>query len=248
MFKRILSRGLAPLLALLLAGSASLAHADEGLLLASGAGYRKPVLELLHAFSQATGIRAEASFGNMKQIETQARQNPEIAVLIGDRAFVEPMQLAERYITLGQGQGQLVLVAARGQRLESVQDLARPEFKRIAIADRSKAVYGNAARICLERLGLAQTLGERLVEVATVPQVSAYVTTGEVDAGFVNKTEALALKDRVGASVPVAASCHPPIELSLAVLKGRASSPQLQALLDFIATPQARQVLERHGL
>ncbi|WP_278536887.1 molybdate ABC transporter substrate-binding protein [Delftia acidovorans] len=244
MFKRILSRGLAPLLVLLLAGSASLAHADEGLLLAAGAGYRKPVLELLQAFSQATGIRAEASFGNMKQIETQARQNPEIAVLIGDRAFVEPMQLAERYITLGQGQ--LVLVAARGQRLESVQDLARPEFKRIA--DRSKAVYGNAARICLERLGLAQTLGERLVEVATVPQVSAYVTTGEVDAGFVNKTEALALKDRVGASVPVAASCHPPIELSLAVLKGRASSPQLQALLDFIATPQARQVLERHGL
>lgn len=108
MFKRILSRGLAPLLALLLAGSASLAHADEGLLLAAGAGYRKPVLELLQAFSQATGIRAEASFGNMKQIETQARQNPEIAVLIGDRAFVEPMQLAERYITLGQGQ--LVLV------------------------------------------------------------------------------------------------------------------------------------------
>lgn len=248
MFKRILSRSLAPLLALLLAGSASLAHADEGLLLAAGAGYRKPVLELLQAFSQATGIRAEASFGNMKQIETQARQNPEIAVLIGDRAFVEPMQLAQRYITLGQGQGQLVLVAARGQRLESVQDLARPEFKRIAIADRSKAVYGNAARICLERLGLVQTLGERLVEVATVPQVSAYVTTGEVDAGFVNKTEALALKDRVGASVPVAASCHPPIELSLAVLKGRASSPQLQALLDFIATPQARQVLERHGL
>lgn len=246
MFKRIRSRGLAPLLALLLAGSASLAHADEGLLLAAGAGYRKPVLELLQAFSQATGIRAEASFGNMKQIETQARQNPEIAVLIGDRAFVEPMQLAERYITLGQGQ--LVLVALRGQRLESVQDLARPEFKRIAIADRSKAVYGNAARICLERLGLVQTLGDRLVEVATVPQVSAYVTTGEVDAGFVNKTEALALKDRVGASVPVAASCHPPIELSLAVLKGRASSPQLQALLDFIATPQARRVLERHGL
>src|SRR5256885_17127692 len=67
-----------------------------------GAGYRKPVLELLQAFSQATDIRAEASFGNMKQIETQARQNPEIAVLIGDRAFVEPMQLAERYITLGQ--------------------------------------------------------------------------------------------------------------------------------------------------
>src|SRR5256885_10198090 len=42
-----------------------------------GAGYRKPVLELLQAFSQATDIRAEASFGNMKQIETQARRSEE---------------------------------------------------------------------------------------------------------------------------------------------------------------------------
>jgi molybdate transport system substrate-binding protein len=246
MFKRILSCGLA----LLFASSATFAHADEGLLLAAGAGYRKPVLELLQAFSQATGIRAEASFGNMKQIETQARQNPEIAVLIGDRAFVEPMQLAERYVPLGQGT--LVLVTARGQALASVEDLRKPQFKRIAIADRSKAVYGSAARACLEHLGLARDLDARLIEVATVPQVTAYVTTAEVDAGFINRTEALALKDRVGASLELPASCHPPIELSMALLKGRGTSPQaqarLQALADFVATPQARQVLERHGL
>lgn len=239
MFKRIALGGLA-----LLMGASALA--GDGLLLAAGAGYRKPVLELLEAFTRSTGIRAEASFGNMKQIETQARQNPEIAVLIGDRAFVEPMQLAERYVALGQGT--LVLVTARGQALASVEDLRQPQFKRIAIADRSKAVYGSAARACLERLGLAQVLGDRLMEVATVPQVTAYVTTGEVDAGFINRTEALALKDRVGASLEMPSSCHPPIELSLAVLKSRGASPQLQALVDFVATPQARQVLELHGL
>ena len=156
------------------------------------------------------------------------------------------MQLADRYVTLGQGA--LVLVTARGQTLTSAGDLQKPQFKRIAIADRSKAVYGSAARACLEHLGLAQALGDRLIEVATVPQVTAYVTTGEVDAGFINRTEALALKDRVGASLEMPAGCHPPIELSLAVLKGRGATPRQQALLDFVATPQARQVLERHGL
>jgi molybdate transport system substrate-binding protein len=239
MFQRIMLGGIALVI------SAS-ALADQGLLLAAGAGYRKPVLELLEAFSRSTGIRAEASFGNMKQIETQARQNPEIAVLIADRAFVEPMQLAGRYVALGQGT--LVLVTARGKSLASAQDLRQPQFKRIAMADRSKAVYGSAARACLDNLDLTKDVGDKLIEVATVPQVSAYVATGEVDAGFVNRSEALALKDRAGTSLELPASCHPPIELSLAVIQGRENLPELKALVDFVATPQARQVLERHGL
>ncbi|MGC4079409.1 MAG: hypothetical protein QM702_20685 [Rubrivivax sp.] len=31
-----------------------------------------------------------------------------------------------------------------------------------------------------------------------MPQVGSYVASGEVDAGFVNKTEALAIADRAG--------------------------------------------------
>ena len=49
----------------------------------------------------------------MKQIETQAQQNPDISFLIGDRVFLEPMQLAERYLPVGQGR--LMLVVTRGQ-------------------------------------------------------------------------------------------------------------------------------------
>ena len=37
------------------------AWAADTLLVAAGAGYRKPVLELLEGFSAAHGIRAEAS-------------------------------------------------------------------------------------------------------------------------------------------------------------------------------------------
>lgn len=222
------------------------AMAADGLLLAAGAGYRKPVLELLENFSQASGIRAEASFGNMKQIETQAQQNPDIAFLIGDKVFLEPMQLAERYVTLGQGR--LVLVVARGQTIASLQELQEPRFKRIALPDRTKAVYGKAAATCLQRLGLAQPLADKLLEVATVPQVSTYVATGEVDAGFINLTEVLALGERAGVQLQAPASCYDPIELSAGVLKGRGDSAAARAFVDYLATPAARTVLERHGL
>ena len=220
--------------------------AADTLLLAAGAGYRKPVLELMQNFSQASGIKAEASFGNMKQIETQAQQNPDIAFLIGDRVFLEPMQMFERYLPLGQGR--LVLVAARGQSMVSLNELREPRFKRIALPDRTKAVYGKAAATCLQRLGLEQPLAGKLLEVATVPQVSTYVATGEVDAGFVNLTEALALGDRVGTRVDAPVSCYDPIEISIGVLKGRGESAGARAFVDYLRSPAARSVLERHGL
>lgn len=222
------------------------AWAADALLVAAGAGYRKPVMELLEDFSKSSGMRTEASFGNMRQVETQARQNPDIALMIGDRAFLEPMGLAERFQPLGTGR--LVLVTARGQAIASLADLREPRFRRIALPDRARAVYGNAAATCLARLGLAQPLAGRLVEVATVPQVSAYVATGEVDAGFLNRTEALALQGRAGAAIDAPQDCYDPIELSVGVLKGRAGGAAARAFLDYLASPAARQVLERHGM
>ena len=233
------------LIAILALMAGPLAAAD-GLLLAAGAGYRKPVLELLDNFSKASGIRAEASFGNMKQVETQAQQNTDITFIVGDRMFLEPMQLAERYVPLGLGR--MVVVVPRGQAITSLKDLTEARFKRIAIPDRTKAVYGKAAATCLQRLGLAQALDAKLLEVATVPQVSTYVATGEVDAGFINLTEALALGGRAGARLDAPASCYDPIELSVGVLKGRGHSVGARAFIDYLATPEARGVLERHGL
>ena len=214
------------------------ALAADSLLVAAGAGYRRPVMQLLEDFSAQSGIRAEGSFGNMKQVEAQARQNPEIALLIGDQVFLEPMGLAESF----------VLVAAKGHDIRAVQDLRDPRFKRIALPDRTKAVYGNAANTCLQRLKLSESLAGRILEVATVPQVGTYLATGEVDAGFVNRTEALALASRVGATIDAPEDCYDPIVLSVGVIKGRAGTPAVRAFLEYLRSPKARSVLERHGM
>src|SRR5690606_42085073 len=73
------------------------AQTAETLHIAAGAGYRKPLMALISDFRQRSNIKVEASFGHMKQIETQARQSPDIMLLLGDRAFLEPMGLADQY-------------------------------------------------------------------------------------------------------------------------------------------------------
>jgi len=221
-------------------------NTDDGLLVAAGAGYRRPVTQLLEGFTRASGIRAEGSFGNMKQVQAQAHQNPDIAVLIGDRVFLEPMNLAENWQLLGVGK--LVLVTAKGQAIQSIEDLREARFKRIALPDRERAVYGRAATMCLQRLGLTQTLADRLLEVQTVPQVGAYLSAGEVDAGFVNLTEALALKDRAGQRLEAPQSCYTPIELSAGVIKGKGDAAAVRAFVEYLNSPAARQILARHGM
>ena len=69
-----------------------------------------------------------------------------------------------------------------------------------------------------------------------------------MDAGFLNRTEALALQGRAGAAIDAPQDCYDPIELSVGVLKGRAGGAAARAFLDYLASPAARQVLERHGM
>jgi molybdate transport system substrate-binding protein len=62
-----------------------------------------------------------------------------------------------------------------------------------------------------------------LLEVEGVPQVGSYITSGEVDAGFVNKTEALAIAGRAGSVLELPQSCYDPIEISLGTVRDRSS-------------------------
>ncbi|HRL20383.1 MAG TPA: molybdate ABC transporter substrate-binding protein [Alcaligenes sp.] len=224
--------------------AATLPVQASDLLLATGAGYRKPVTELLQTFQKETGLTAESSFGNMQQVRAQSEQNPEIAAIIGDRFFLEPMGIAERFVNIGQGA--LMLAVPKGKAIVSIQDLKEPAYQRIALGDAKKTVYGRAATTCLQREGVPAQ--GRTVEVAMLPQVSSYLLTGEVDAGFINRSEALAHKDKLGTIVPMPASCYDPIDLSLAVLKGRQETPALRAWTQFLGSESAKAILARHGL
>jgi molybdate transport system substrate-binding protein len=75
------------LLVLCLAGG-QFSHADT-LTLAAGAGYKKPVMEHCSRFEELSGIHTEALFGNMRQVLSQAEQSDRVALVVGDRAFLE---------------------------------------------------------------------------------------------------------------------------------------------------------------
>ena len=222
------------------------AVAAEPLTLAAGAGYKKPMLELCQGFEAQSGIRTESLFGNMRQVLSQTEMSGKVALVVGDRSFLATSGQFDHYTTLGHGR--LVIAVPKGSAPATLEGLADPAYQRVAAPHPQKAIYGRAADQALQRAGIKEQLGERLLVVATVPQVSAYLAAGTVDAGFINLTDALGLGDTIGGYTEVAQAQYDPIEIVAATVKGHEQDPAVTAFLQYLSGDEARAVLSRYGL
>ncbi len=221
------------------------AAAADSLLVAAGAGYKKPLTEIYAAFTQSTGTRVEAAFGNMQQVLAQTRDSGQVDLVVGEKGFLSETGLFNHYLDLGRGR----LVLAYGlKRLSGYQALAEPEVERIALPDPKKAIYGRAATQFLERSGLLPKVKDKLMILATVPQVSAYLIAGTVDAGFINITDALGIQDKIAGFDEIPPALYDPPVIVLAVPKDRPESRAAKALVHFLGSEQVKVILARYGL
>jgi len=225
---------------LILSTSASFA---EDLVIGAGAGYRRPMAEAVAAYEAQSGKSVGEVYGNMGQVLGQARESGKMAMVCGDKAVLAKAEgLAfERFLPMGTGK--LVVAFRKGVSLADPAKLAGDNITKVGIPDEKSAIYGKAGRQYLDHAGLAAKVDPKLVAVATVPQVTAYLTTGDVDAGFINITDAIGAKDDLGGWVEVDPSLYQPIDITCGVLDASA-----EGFAAFLATPPAQEILHHYGL
>jgi len=230
---------------LLLFAFTTLAQA-ENLTVASGAGYKRLVTELAAAYEAKSGKKVDLIFGNMGQIVSQAKASGKIQIIIGEHSFLQQAGLPLDSFT-EIGRGTLVVAWPKGKTFSTLSDLAKPDVKRVAMPDPAKAIYGIAGKAALSHAGLTDAMKEKLLVVATVPQVMTYVVTGEVDAGLANLTDVLGLTGKIGGHFIVDHALYPPISIGSGVLKGT-QTPETAAFITFLSSPQGRELARKHGL
>ena len=221
------------------------ALAGETLLVASGAGYKSVVEALADAYAKESGATVERIYGNMGQIIGQAKTSGKVDLLIGEEGFLRSsdLPLAE---SADLGKGRLVLAWPMGR--GEPTDLNAPAVARIALPDPGRAIYGKAAAEYLDNSGLRKTLENKLVIVGTVPQVFAYLATGEVDAGFMNLTQAVAAADKIGGYREMDEKLYKPIVISCIRMANSPSAGAAQKFANFLETKTARAIIAAHGL
>jgi molybdate transport system substrate-binding protein len=220
---------------------------SKSLRLGCAAGYKKPIIKILHDFSRQTGIRVEPVFGNMQQIIAQAKVTGTMPILIGDKAFLDSSQFPLS-IFRPIGKGRLVLAYKKGLKITGLKDLLSARIERVGITDEKKAIYGKAAKECLLNQGLYERLKDKLLVSPTIPQASAYLMLGEVDAAFLNLTEALSIRGRISGFIELDARCYTPVEIGIGVIEGVNDLKGVGELLSFFDTDDARAILLQHGL
>ncbi|WP_461208534.1 molybdate ABC transporter substrate-binding protein [Desulfocurvus sp. DL9XJH121] len=244
--KTLLRYFAATFLALILALPCARARA-ETVVVAAGAGYKKMVDALAKSYEARTGNTVDRAYGNMARTLAQAKAGGVVDLVIGADWFLKRSDIAFSDVR-PLGKGRLVLVWAKSAHFASAEDLLAPEVKRIALPNTERAIYGRAAMQYLKNTGLYDKIKDKLLMVATVPQVSSYLLTGEVDMGFVNSTHVLAIKDKVGGYAMADEGKYEPIAIMAASTPDAPHPEALAHFLNFLASDAAKAIITANGI
>ena len=145
------------------------------------------------------------------------------------------------------GNSLVLIVPAEGTlNINGFNDLTGSAVKRIAIGDPGSVSAGTYAKQAFDLLGLTSSLQSKLVLAGNVRQVLTYVETGDVDAGLVFATDALASsKVRVVASVP--AEINSQIVYPAAVIKASKNIDAAKNYLGFLSSEPAKAIFTKYG-
>jgi molybdate transport system substrate-binding protein len=116
---------------------------------------------------------------------------------------------------------------------------------RLALADPDHVPAGIYGKQALETLGVWPVLRDRLARAQNVRAALVLVARGEVPAGIVYPTDALATDEvRVVGRFPDGS--HDAIVYPIAIVKGR-RTPAADAFLAYLSGPDSRKIFRRYG-
>jgi molybdate transport system substrate-binding protein len=143
---------------------------------------------------------------------------------------------------------QLVIIVLAGSKLtiSSPKDLLKADIKRIALAEPSLVPVGVYSSKYLADEGLWDQVKPKVVPVQDVRATLASVESGNVEAGFVYKTDAaVSKKVKIVYEVPI--DKGPKITYPVAVVKESKRKEAARDFMNYVQSPAATDVFKKYG-
>ncbi|MGY4689993.1 molybdate ABC transporter substrate-binding protein [Salibacterium sp. K-3] len=141
----------------------------------------------------------------------------------------------------------LVLITPEGadSSITTIQELESGSWK-TAVGVPESVPAGAYAKEALQYHGIWNQMKDQLVQAKNVRQVLTYVENGNVDAGFVYKTDALE-SDKVKVVKEISQDAHSPIIYPAGVITGTKHKKEAQKLLDFLRGSKLPDIVSEYG-
>lgn len=137
----------------------------------------------------------------------------------------------------------VLIVPAGSKKPAKLEDLKG--LKRIAIGNPDSVPAGRYTKDSLTNAKLWEAVQPQLILGNSVRQVLDYVARGEVDAGFVYRTDAKQLADKV--DVVMVVEGHDPVSYPIAVVNTGKDAKMGQEFINFVISPEGQAVLAKYG-
>ncbi|HEY2711185.1 MAG TPA: molybdate ABC transporter substrate-binding protein [Chthoniobacterales bacterium] len=209
--------------------------------------------EIAPLYQKETGNEMRLSFGASSMLERQIEEGaPADVFLSADELKMDTLEKAgvlvpgTRHPLLG---NTLVIVIPSDSQLQihSAADLANNnEIKKIAISQPSAVPVGVYSKEYLSKLGLWEKVESKVVPTENVRASLAAVESGNVQAGFVYKTDML-ISDKVKSALEIPAREGPKISYPVAALKGTRDLEAAKKLVDYLRSEAALNIFKKYG-
>ncbi|CAN5516128.1 molybdate ABC transporter substrate-binding protein [soil metagenome] len=233
-----------------LAGARSQAQERVTLTVSAASDLTFAFEDLGRRFEEETGISIALNFGSTGELTQQIIAGAPVDVFAAANiAFID--ELSEEGLTLPDtealyARGRIVIWPRSGIEIaiDDLNDLARAEVKRIAIANPNHAPYGMAAKEAMVSAGIWDEIQDKLVLGENTSDTFRYGETGDVDVAIV----ALSLAVRTDAEwVLIDEEMHEPIDQALAVIAGTDHEEEARAFADFVNSEEGRAIMRGYG-
>jgi molybdate transport system substrate-binding protein len=143
---------------------------------------------------------------------------------------------------------QLVMIVPADSKLtlKSPQDLLKSDVKKIALAEPSSVPVGVYSKKYLSEEGLWNKVEGKVVPVQDVRATLASVESGNVEAGFVYKTDA-AISKKVKIVYEVPLDKGPKITYPVAIVKDSKHKAAARDFMNYIQTPGSKELFKKYG-
>lgn len=141
----------------------------------------------------------------------------------------------------------VVVVAADGKSdVRNIGDLQREDVKHLALGEPQTVPAGTYAKEALSNAKLWDALRSKLVYGKDVRQVLTYVETGNAEAGFVYKTDAIG-SNKAKVAFSVDPNAYTPIEYPAGVVKATKHGKEAADFYAYLQSKEALDVFVKYG-
>jgi molybdate transport system substrate-binding protein len=140
----------------------------------------------------------------------------------------------------------IIVLADSKRAVASPRDLLKPQVRKIALAESTSVPVGVYSREYLEKEGLWDKVSGKIVPVLDVRATLASVESGNVDAGFVYKTDAaMSKKVKVAFEIPIGKA--PKIIYPVAIVRESKKKDAARAFLNYVLSSAGKDAFRKYG-